>query len=85
MAKARLKDMKNPLLVYTFARLGVFAVILTALIFLGIHPILATVFATMMAFAFSLVFLRKLRAASSAKLVEAVEKPKRSADEIHED
>ena len=76
--------MKNPLLVYTLARLGVFAVLLTALILLGIHPILATVFATMMAFAFSLVFLQKLREASSAKLVEAIEKPKRSVDEIHE-
>lgn len=76
--------MKNPLLVYTLARLGVFAVLLTALILIGIHPILATVFATMMAFAFSLVFLQKLREASSAKLVEVIEKPKRSVDEIHE-
>lgn len=76
--------MKNPLLVYTLARLGVFAVLLTGLILIGIHPILATVFATMMAFAFSLVFLQKLREASSAKLVEVIEKPKRSVDEIHE-
>lgn len=76
--------MKNPLLVYTLARLGVFAVLLTALILIGIHPILATVFATMMAFAFSLVFLQNLREASSAKLVEVIEKPKRSVDEIHE-
>jgi uncharacterized membrane protein YkgB len=77
--------MKNPLLVYTIARLGVFAVILTALILIGFHPILATVFATMIAFALSLVFLRRVREASSAKIAAAVDKPKRSADEVHED
>ena len=82
---ARLKSMKNPLLVYTIARLGVFAVILTALILIGFHPILATVFATMIAFALSLIFLSPAREASSAKLAAAVEKPKRSVDEIHED
>ena len=82
---ARLKSMKNPLLVYTIARLGVFAVILTSLILIGFHPILATVFATMIAFALSLIFLSRAREASSAKLAAAVEKPKRSVDEIHED
>ena len=82
---ARLKSMKNPLLVYTIARLGVFAVILTALILIGFHPILATVFATMIAFALSLIFLSRAREASSAKLATAVDKPKRTVDEVHED
>jgi hypothetical protein len=77
--------MKNPLLVYTIARLGVFAAFLTALILIGIHPILATIFATMIAFSLSLVFFRKLRAASSAQLVEKVTKPKTGDDESHED
>ena len=85
MGSPRLKRMKNPLLVYTLARLGVFAVVLTALILIGIHPILATIFATMIAFSISLVFFRKLRAASSAQLVQAVSKPKRGVDETHED
>ena len=85
MGKARLKCMKNPLLVYTIARLGVFAVILTALILVGFHPILATIFATMIALAFSLIFLSRAREASSAKLAAAVDKPKQSQDELNED
>ena len=58
---------------------------LTLLILIGIHPILATVFATMIAFSISLVFFRKLREASSARIAEAVSKPKPTVDEAHED
>lgn len=77
--------MKNPLLVYSLARIGVFALVLGGLLLLGIPPLFATVFATMLAFAFSLVFLRKLRADSSARLHQAVHKPKKTSDEEAED
>jgi hypothetical protein len=77
--------MKNPILVYALARLGVFVAILTAFLLLRFDPILATVFATMLSFSFSLIFLRKWREASSAKIAESVTKPKRGADEASED
>ena len=81
----RLKSMKNPLLVYTLARLGIFAVILTALIFIGFPPIVAVIIASMLAFSISLIFLRKLREASSAKIYDSVNAKKKSADEHAED
>ncbi len=81
----RLKTMKNPLLVYTLARLGVFAAILTILLLLHMAPIVAVVIATMLSFSFSLIFLRKQREASSAKLYETINKPKKSVDEKAED
>lgn len=77
--------MKNPILVYALARLGVFATLLTTLLLLGFGPIWATVFATMLSFSFSLIFLRKLREASSAKIADSIIKPKRGADEAVED
>ena len=77
--------MKNPILVYALARLGVFVAILTAFLLLRFDPILATIFATMLSFSFSLIFLRKWREASSAKIAESVTKPKRGADEASED
>jgi len=81
----RLKTMKNPLLVYTLARLGVFAAILTVFLLLNFAPIVAVVFATMLSFSFSLIFLRKQREASSAKIYETINKPKKTVDEHAED
>jgi ABC-type uncharacterized transport system YnjBCD permease subunit len=77
--------MKNPILVYALARLGIFAGLLTILLLLGIGPIWATVFATMLSFSFSLIFLRKWREASSAKIADSITKPKKGADEAVED
>jgi hypothetical protein len=77
--------MKNPILVYALARLGVFIAILSAFLLLRFDPILATVFATMLSFSFSLIFLRKWREASSAKIAESVTKPKKGIDEASED
>jgi phosphate/sulfate permease len=77
--------MKNPLLVYTLARLGVFAAILTVFLVLNFAPIVAVVFATMLSFSFSLIFLRKQREASSAKIYETINKPKKTVDERAED
>ena len=81
----RLKSMKNPLLVYTLARLGVFAAVLAVLLLLNFAPIVAVIIATMLSFSFSLIFLRKQREASSAKLYDAINKPKKSPDEHAED
>jgi protein-S-isoprenylcysteine O-methyltransferase Ste14 len=77
--------MKNPILVYALARLGVFATLLTILLLVGFEPIWATVFATMLSFSFSLIFLRKWREASSAKIADSITKPKQGADEAVED
>jgi len=52
---------------------------------LRFDPILATIFATMLGFSFSLIFLRKWREASSAKIAESVTKPKKGIDEASED
>ena len=77
--------MKNPLLVYTLARLGIFAAVLTVLLLLNFAPIVAVIIATMLSFSFSLIFLRKQREASSAKLYDAIHKPEKSRDENVED
>lgn len=77
--------MKNPILVYALARLGVFIAILSVFLLLRFEPILATIFATMLGFSFSLIFLRKWREASSAKIAESVTKPKKGIDEASED
>ncbi len=81
----RLKTMKNPLVVYTLARLGIFAAVLTVLLLLNFAPIVAVVIATMLSFSFSLIFLRKQREASSAKIYDAINKPKKTVDEKAED
>jgi mannitol-specific phosphotransferase system IIBC component len=81
----RLKTMKNPLVVYTLARLGIFSAVLALLLLLNFAPIVAVVIATMLSFSFSLIFLRKQREASSAKLYEAINKPKKTVDENAED
>ncbi len=83
MRSHRLKTMKNPLLVYALARIGVFAGVLGILLVIGFAPIVATVIATMLSFSFSLVFLRKPREASSALIAESLKK--KTADETAED
>jgi phosphate/sulfate permease len=75
--------MKNPLLVYTVARIGVFAGVLAILLVIGFAPIVATVIATMLSFSFSLIFLRKPREASSALIAERLQK--KTDDETAED
>lgn len=77
--------MKNPLLTYSLARLGIFAALLALFLWLGFPWFWATLFAAMIAFAISLIFLRKLREASSAKIYDAVHKPKKTSDEQAED
>ncbi|MEY4276249.1 MAG: hypothetical protein RIS26_712 [Actinomycetota bacterium] len=77
--------MKNPLLAYSLARIGVFAGLLALFLIIGFDPFWATLFSTMLAFSFSLIFLRRSRAASSAAIHSAVNKPKKTKDEEAED
>lgn len=77
--------MKNPLLVYTLARLGIFAAVLAGLLLLNFAPIVAVIIATMLSFSFSLIFLRKQRESASAKIYEAIHKPEKTRDENAED
>jgi len=77
--------MKNPILIYTLARLGVFSVLLTIMLLAGFPPLWAALFSAMLSLAFSLIFLRRSREASSAKLYDSVHKPKKTADEKAED
>ena len=64
--------MKNPLVAYALARIGVFAVALAALLLLGFEGIYATCIATALAFAFSLIFLRNQRESASDDLSSKV-------------
>lgn len=82
---ARLKSMKNPLLAYSLARIGVFVVILSVFLAVGFPPLIATIIASMLAFSFSLIFLRGMREASSSKIADRLKKPEKSVDERAED
>ena len=66
--------MKNPLVAYALARIGVFAVTLTGLMLLRFNGLYATCIATVVAFAFSLVFLRKQRETAAADLYSKVKR-----------
>ena len=77
--------MKNPMVAYTLARIGIFTAVLAALLLLRFNPYIAVILATMLSFSFSLIFLRKLREASSAKLYSSVHEKKKNVDETHED
>jgi len=70
--------MKNPLVSYALARIGVFAITLAGLLLLRFNGFYATCIATVVAFAFSLVFLRKQRETAAKDLFA---KTKRDADE----
>ncbi len=70
--------MKNPLVVYALARIGVFGISLAALLLLGFDGIYATCVATAVAFAFSLIFLRKQRETAAKDLYG---KAKRDAEQ----
>ena len=66
--------MKNPLVAYALARIGVFAVALAALLLIGFEGLYATFIATALAFAFSLVFLRKQRESASEDLYSKIKR-----------
>ena len=68
--------MKNPWLVYTLVRLGVFAVVLTTFLLLGFGWLYGTLLAAALSLAFSLVFINKQREAISEEIYERVQKNK---------
>lgn len=73
--------MKNPWIVYTVARLGVFTVALVGFLFAGFGGLYSTLLAAALSLAFSLVFLGRQRDAISGEIYERVEKNKTSGIE----
>ncbi len=68
--------MKNPWLLYTLARLGVFAVLLTILLLVGFNGYYSVAIAAVLSLAFSLIFLNKQRQALSQSIYNKVQKNK---------
>lgn len=68
--------MKNPWLLYTLARLGVFAVLLTILLLVGFTGYYSVAIAAVLSLAFSLIFLNKQRQALSQSIYNRVQKNK---------
>ena len=64
--------MKNPLVTYALARIGVFGVTLAVLLLLNFNGLYATCIATIVAFAFSLIFLSKQRETAATDLYNKV-------------
>jgi hypothetical protein len=60
--------MRNPWIVFIFARIGLFALFLTLLLLLGFEGIYSAVIAGVLALAISLVFLGKQRDALSEQI-----------------
>ncbi len=73
--------MKNPWLVYTLVRLGVFALVLTTFLLIGFGWLYSTLLAAALSLAFSLVFLNKQREAISEGIYERVQKNKNTGIE----
>jgi len=68
--------MKNPWLLYSLARLGVFAAILTVLLLVGFNGYYSVAIAAVLSLAFSLIFLNKQRQALSQSIYDRVKKNK---------
>ena len=68
--------MKNPWLLYSLARLGVFAAILTVLLLVGFNGYYSVAIAAVLSLAFSLIFLNKQRQALSQSIYDRVQKNK---------
>ncbi len=68
--------MKNPWLLYTLARIGVFAGILAVLLLIGVNGYYSVAIAAVVSLACSLIFINKQRAALSKSIYERVQKNK---------
>lgn len=66
--------MKNPWVVYSLARVGVFAVILTILLIINFDWLYSVLVAAALSLAFSLVFLNRQREQLSKSIYERVKK-----------
>jgi membrane protein implicated in regulation of membrane protease activity len=62
--------MKNPVVKYFLLRLGLFALVLAILLAIVKDPLQAAVFAAVISFALSVIFLRKARDGMSTHLYE---------------
>jgi len=78
--------MVKPWVVYSLARLGVFAVVLAVLLFVGIEWWLAALLAALLGFLISYLFFTKLRDAVTADIVARREAPEvKNEDALAED
>lgn len=68
-------------LIYFLLRIGIFAVALTVLVWLGIDPLLAALFAAVIGLAISLLFLGKQRDQMSTALYLSQKKSKAEAED----
>ena len=66
--------MKNPFLIYTLTRLGVFVAIIVAMVLIGFDAIYSTIIAGVLSLAFSLAFLGKQRDAVSAHVANRIKR-----------
>lgn len=77
--------MKNPWIKFAAIRLGVFAVVLTALLLLNAPWIFAVAVATAVGFAFSLIFLSNAKAEVSRDIYQRINKKGDSDSEIEDE
>lgn len=75
----------KPLAVYSAFRLGMFIVALALLLLMGFDWVWGAVFATVITFALSIIFLGSLRQKAADALRQRVEKPVPDTDTAHED
>lgn len=77
--------MKNPWIKFAAIRLGVFAVVLTALLLLNAPWIFAVAVATAVGFAFSLIFLSNAKSEVSRDIYQRINKKGDSDSEIEDE
>lgn len=77
----------RPWIKYLLVRLGIFAVVLAALLIFQVNPFLAAVIAAIASFVISYIFFRKMRDAVAAEFAARDNKPEplRNADTEAED
>lgn len=75
----------KPWVVYSLARLGIFAVIFAALLYSGIYPWLSAIIAAIVSFCASYLFFGKLRDAVARDIVARRARPATSPDTEAED
>jgi predicted cation transporter len=68
--------MKNPLINYFLARLGLFILVFCLLLLTGLESILSALFAAMISLAISLIFLQKQRDKVSTMIYNRVNRAK---------
>ncbi len=77
--------MKNPWILYITIRVGLFAVILPAILMLGFDPFFAALIAAVVSLAISLIFFNKQRNAVSEAIYRSVENRKKNVGDSDSD